>query len=393
MKKILTAAMAGIMAASVALFAGCFGDREAHTHTIVFDEGTPATCTQNGLTSGSHCGTCGQIIAKQEVIRATGHRFGSWNPIQGGSYRECSVCSYRETKYDKAPEGSQGGGSGSDQGDQGNQGGGQGGTELFGVYGNFDLFLRDCETEGKEAVYQGTDTRIEVNLYAATQSCEGYTILIPARVLKARFVGNTKGNPYQDVRIELQERTMDVEVEFEDVRIQSQDTIFDSKTQNIDIGLTVKGNCSFVVTSTGAAGKNGKTADGNYVPEAGGPGENGKPAMFINGNSVISCRASTLEIRGGNGGVGGKGGAAGGYNGAGTGDGGKGGKGGNAVDGERLTKVFVYTDCSLKISGGVGGKGGARGNDNGWTSLNGNHGKNGEKGEDGATGCEIEYMK
>ena len=39
-----------------------------HVHTIVVDKGYPATCTSTGLTDGSHCETCGEVIKAQEVI-------------------------------------------------------------------------------------------------------------------------------------------------------------------------------------------------------------------------------------------------------------------------------------------------------------------------------------
>ncbi len=42
-------------------------------HTEVTDEGYAATCTEDGLTDGSHCSVCGEIITEQTAIPATGH--------------------------------------------------------------------------------------------------------------------------------------------------------------------------------------------------------------------------------------------------------------------------------------------------------------------------------
>ncbi len=42
-------------------------------HTIVKDEGYQATCTESGLTEGSHCSICNELIIKQEVIEKLGH--------------------------------------------------------------------------------------------------------------------------------------------------------------------------------------------------------------------------------------------------------------------------------------------------------------------------------
>ncbi len=43
-------------------------------HTIVTDEAIPATCTETGLTEGSHCSVCGEIIVAQEESPALGHK-------------------------------------------------------------------------------------------------------------------------------------------------------------------------------------------------------------------------------------------------------------------------------------------------------------------------------
>ena len=45
-------------------------------HDIVTDLGT-ATCTESGLSEGTHCTKCGKIITAQEVIPALGHNYGA----------------------------------------------------------------------------------------------------------------------------------------------------------------------------------------------------------------------------------------------------------------------------------------------------------------------------
>ncbi len=43
-------------------------------HTAITDEAVAATCTSTGLTEGSHCLVCGEVIKAQEEVPATGHK-------------------------------------------------------------------------------------------------------------------------------------------------------------------------------------------------------------------------------------------------------------------------------------------------------------------------------
>ena len=45
----------------------------AKGHTVVADPAVPATCTQTGLTKGSHCSVCNTVIVAQTVVPALGH--------------------------------------------------------------------------------------------------------------------------------------------------------------------------------------------------------------------------------------------------------------------------------------------------------------------------------
>lgn len=48
--------------------------RPVHRHTVVVDAAVSATCTETGLTEGSHCSTCGAVIKAQEIVPALGHK-------------------------------------------------------------------------------------------------------------------------------------------------------------------------------------------------------------------------------------------------------------------------------------------------------------------------------
>ena len=45
----------------------------AHEHTVVHDEGYAATCTSTGLTDGSHCSVCGEVITPQVILAKAKH--------------------------------------------------------------------------------------------------------------------------------------------------------------------------------------------------------------------------------------------------------------------------------------------------------------------------------
>ena len=64
---------------------------DALGHTEVIDQAVAPTCTETGLTQGSHCETCGEILVVQEVVDALGHTYGDSN--------ECSVCGYIDTQF------------------------------------------------------------------------------------------------------------------------------------------------------------------------------------------------------------------------------------------------------------------------------------------------------
>ena len=47
--------------------------KKKHEHTVVTLEAVSATCTENGLTEGKKCSTCGEILVIQEIVTAKGH--------------------------------------------------------------------------------------------------------------------------------------------------------------------------------------------------------------------------------------------------------------------------------------------------------------------------------
>lgn len=72
-------------------------------HTYVTIEGREATCTQTGLSEGKSCSVCKKVLKVQEIILATGHRYGEWKVTESASCgkdgireRICSNCNQKE---------------------------------------------------------------------------------------------------------------------------------------------------------------------------------------------------------------------------------------------------------------------------------------------------------
>ena len=60
----------------------------AEGHSEVVDPAVEATCTETGLTAGSHCSVCNAIIKEQEVVSAKGH---SWNEGEVTTDPDCTT--------------------------------------------------------------------------------------------------------------------------------------------------------------------------------------------------------------------------------------------------------------------------------------------------------------
>lgn len=88
---------AGTYQIQVELFTYATKEDEEHVHTVVVDEGVPATCTANGLTEGSHCSVCGEVLVVQTEIPALGHSYDApafqWNSDNSCIAKAtCTVC-------------------------------------------------------------------------------------------------------------------------------------------------------------------------------------------------------------------------------------------------------------------------------------------------------------
>lgn len=77
---------AGVQAQSCACGATQDKALDALGHTPVVDEAVAPTCTETGLTEGSHCDVCGAVIVAQKVVEANGHAAGEGRDNGDGTH-------------------------------------------------------------------------------------------------------------------------------------------------------------------------------------------------------------------------------------------------------------------------------------------------------------------
>ncbi len=68
-----------------------------HTHTVVTDAAVAATCQKTGLTEGSHCSTCKQVITAQKEVAKTSHRY-SYTFTADKHTLTCAYCNTQKTE-------------------------------------------------------------------------------------------------------------------------------------------------------------------------------------------------------------------------------------------------------------------------------------------------------
>ena len=81
---------------------------EALGHNEVVDNAIEATCTKTGLTEGSHCDICSEVLVRQEVIPVLEHEWNegivTFEPVKGVEGEKtftCKICG--EHKYEVIP--------------------------------------------------------------------------------------------------------------------------------------------------------------------------------------------------------------------------------------------------------------------------------------------------
>ena len=74
--------------------------QKSEIHTPVVDVAVPATCKDTGLTEGSHCSVCNEVLVTQTTIpKNDDHSSSNWIidtkatcKAEGEKHKECTVC-------------------------------------------------------------------------------------------------------------------------------------------------------------------------------------------------------------------------------------------------------------------------------------------------------------
>lgn len=66
-------------------------------HTVAVDKAVAATCTETGLTEGSHCLVCNEVLVAQTVVDELGHDWSEWVKADNLEKSTCSRCG--QVKY------------------------------------------------------------------------------------------------------------------------------------------------------------------------------------------------------------------------------------------------------------------------------------------------------
>ena len=82
----------------------------AKGHTPVTDAAVAPTCTATGLTEGTHCEVCGDVLVAQQIVPMTGHNYRSATKApactEGGyTIYTCANCGDRYTANETSPRG------------------------------------------------------------------------------------------------------------------------------------------------------------------------------------------------------------------------------------------------------------------------------------------------
>ncbi len=376
-------------------------------HTPVVLEAVAATCGAEGLTEGSKCSACEEILVAQQAIEKPAHTFVTVDATAPTcseyGYTDgvrCSVCllwdvaptqieklAHTEVSDEaKAPTCTE-----------------NGLTEgkhcsvcrtvtvaqqtVWMLGHDYHVYNNSCSRCG-EKQFSEIASRLDLENYecdydavidldrcvTVSDTSEQWMLSVKDTTNYIRLVG-TSGQVY-NVRIEVESRETALTVDLVNVSLKSisNDPVIESSSA-ASLTLGFYGEACAITGKNGAAGKDASLTNFAYN---GGNGGNGYDAISVTGDLVIKNGADAVTIKGGNGGKGGDGIDAA----PSPQDGGDGGKGGNGAYAIQASSITIqgtdgHSSQSVTLVGGDGGKGGSAGEGFLW----GDDGKTGAAGQ------------
>ena len=332
-----------------------------HTHTVIVDKEVPATCTSTGLSEGSHCVTCDEVLVKQIVIPMLPH-----NPVEIPAQAptcvtsglseglKCADCELILVEQETVAA------IGHVYQDElctycgGNE---------FAVFDSLSAYSASCtvsDNGGVVTLYYDTPFAVKLKLdYFALEQGKTYVFSFGPNSGKVKL--SSLGMEYTNVRIEISQRESVFPLILDNISFTNRSTIISCSCSILDLTLT--GENVTIKTTAGGTGSTGESF-GAFQIGNGGPGGRGGDANIpirCAGVLELRCGANVL-IRGGDGGQGGQGGNSK-SSGSTGGTGGRGGDGAVAIW-ATLTNVYFINEKTVDnivVVGGAGGAGGAGG--------------------------------
>ncbi len=291
-------------------------------HTEVKDEAIEATCTSEGKGEGSHCSVCEAIIKKQSVIPMKEHSYST-------SDWKCTVC--RKNEYIE--------------------------------YTNYSDYYHNCTVTENNGVVtltynQSDPVGLNINKFPLDGN-KTYVFVFGSNAGKGKIASN--GAQYGNVRIKIESRNTPFDLKISNVALINYSTVISSSAPTLNLGF-YGATCTLACTKA----SNGANGAGYGTWEVGnggngGSGANGNVAISCSGNLNITCGVA-VYITGGSGGDGGNGGNSK-SSGSSGGNGGNGGNGAFGIKANEINVSFVNgkTKSDFTVRGGAGGTGGTGG--------------------------------
>ena len=359
----------------------------AKGHSTVVDQPKAATCTETGLTEGSHCSRCQTVFLKQNVVDALGHVWVTDKAVastctktgltEGSHCSRCNTVKVAQKQLAKlehtvfadpavAPTCTK---TGLTEGSHCSRCQAtivaQNVIEEMGH--SFDMKTNRCgicnEKEYAAEITNGEDFQSYKNeneivffldsyVDPSESASTEYIFDVSADTDYIRFVGNTEREFH--FRVVVNKRSAPLTIDFVDVTMFSQKSVVSSES-SAEISIGFYGDaCAIFCTKA----KDGADS-GPFVTEKI-YGANGSAAINVKGDLTVLFAAKDVSLRGGDGGNGGNGQDRMGRNGE---DGGKGGDGGYAIFAKTIVAKYgkgVWDD-NVSLRGGDGGNGGKGG--------------------------------